>query len=197
MAVGTDHTCALLDDGRVQCWGRNDRGQLGLGDTQNRGDDPGEMGEALPFVDLGAEETAVAISCGASFSCALLKSGSVKCWGNNSDGQLGQGDAELRGDAPDEMGDALPPIDLGSNERVVEIDAGLRHACVLFETGKVKCWGGSSSSYVLGRSDLSNIGDGPGQMGSALPYVDLAPTCSSRRSALVTITAAWCSKAAE
>ena len=53
VAVGSAHTCALLDDDKVKCWGRNDFGQLGLGDTANRGDDPGEMGDNLPAVDLG------------------------------------------------------------------------------------------------------------------------------------------------
>lgn len=173
VAVGTDHTCALLDDGRVQCWGRNDRGQLGLGDTENRGDEVGEMGAALPFVDLGDGVAAIAITCGGSYSCALLGTGGVKCWGNNAAGQLGQGDTEDRGDEPGEMGDALPVIDLGTSRSVVEIDAGYRHMCVLFDDGQVKCWGSSSSTYALGRSDLSNIGDEPGQMGAALPYVNL------------------------
>ena len=48
IAAGGDHTCAILDDGSVKCWGRNDYGQLGYGDTQNRGDGAGEMGDTLP-----------------------------------------------------------------------------------------------------------------------------------------------------
>ena len=55
LALRGHHSSALLDDGAVKCWGRNDYGQLGYGDTNNRGDASGEMGEALPAVALGAE----------------------------------------------------------------------------------------------------------------------------------------------
>ncbi len=174
VAAGTNHTCAVFDDGGVKCWGLNEFGQLGLGDTENRGDDPGEMGEALPTVDLGTDERAVAVSLGNSFSCALLESNAVKCWGFNEDGELGQGDVEARGDELGEMGDALPAIDLGTTRRILELDVGFEHACVLLEDGKVKCWGNSSTqTYTLGSSGASNIGDAPGQMGAALPEVNL------------------------
>ena len=53
IAGGGYHTCAVLDDDSLKCWGRNDYGQLGLGEFSNRGDGPGEMGDDLPFVDLG------------------------------------------------------------------------------------------------------------------------------------------------
>jgi len=53
LSLGWKHACAVLDDGSVKCWGYNGVGNLGVGDPQTRGDDPGEMGDALPFVDLG------------------------------------------------------------------------------------------------------------------------------------------------
>jgi alpha-tubulin suppressor-like RCC1 family protein len=112
ITAGFFHTCALLDDGSVKCWGLNNEGQLGLGHTQNMGDAAGEMA-ALPTVDLGAGRSAVAIEAGTS-TCALLDNGAVKCWGGNAQGELGQGDTSARGGAPGQMGDALVAIDLGT-----------------------------------------------------------------------------------
>ena len=117
VSVGNWHVCAVLDDGSVKCWGRNDKGQLGLGDTGDRGDGSGEMGDALPAVDLGSNRTAVHVSPNRGHSCAVLDDGSVKCWGGNDVGQLGLGDTENRGDGLGEMGDALPSLDVGLVER--------------------------------------------------------------------------------
>ena len=81
ITAGNYHTCALLDDGSVKCWGYNDYGQLGLGDTADRGVGAGEMGDSLPAVALGTGRTAVAITSGSYHTCALLDDASVKCWG--------------------------------------------------------------------------------------------------------------------
>ena len=64
IATGESHTCARLADGTVKCWGRNDHGQLGQGDTVSRGFDVGTMGDDLPPVDLGTGRTAIAIAVG-------------------------------------------------------------------------------------------------------------------------------------
>ena len=74
---GLNHTCAILDNGSVKCWGLNDSGQLGLGDMENRGDGTNEMGDYLPTVDLGTDvlgvaHTAKKISLGFNHSCAIL-----------------------------------------------------------------------------------------------------------------------------
>src|SRR4029453_17040006 len=102
----------VLENGSVRCWGGNDTGQLGYGDTDDRGDNANEMGDDLDPIDLGAGRTASAVVGGSFHSCALLDGGAVKCWGANDVGQLGQGDLEPRGDAAGEMGNDLGPIDL-------------------------------------------------------------------------------------
>jgi len=98
IAAGYHHTCAILDNLSIKCWGSNNAGQLGLGDTSNRGDlttdglGHREMGDNLPVVNLGAGRTARGITAGESHTCALLDNFSVKCWGKNESGQLGLGD---------------------------------------------------------------------------------------------------------
>lgn len=112
IAVGGVHHCAVLDNGDTKCWGRNGGGQLGLGDTVDRGDGANEMGDLLPTVDLGTGRSAVKLSAGLEHSCALLDDSKMKCWGDNLFGQLGLGDTLDRGDGVNEMGDLLPTVDL-------------------------------------------------------------------------------------
>lgn len=64
-----------------QCWGDNDGGQLGLGDTLDRGDNEFEMGDDLAFVDLGEGVNATSIAVGSKHACAVVGDGDVKCWG--------------------------------------------------------------------------------------------------------------------
>lgn len=124
IAAGYKHTCAILDNGEVKCWGCNGAGQLGLEDTNHRGNWAGEMGDALPSVKLGTARSALSLALGYDFTCALLDDRSVKCWGNNLAGQLGQGRAyeplntttRYIGDQPGEMGDALPRVKLFSSD---------------------------------------------------------------------------------
>ncbi len=172
IAAGASHTCALLDDGTVKCWGLNTNGQLGLGDQQARGDAGGEMGDALPTVALGAGHTATAIAAGGDHTCALLDDGTVKCWGVNDKGQLGLGDVLPRGGGPGEMGDSLPAVDLGTGRTAIALTAGPLHTCALLDNGEIKCWGESLHGR-LGLGDTNDRGDQAGEMGDALPTVDL------------------------
>ena len=70
----------ILDDGGVKCWGRNDYGQLGYGDTQHRGDGAGEMGDNLEAIYFRRYRRRL-LPPGSTITCALLYDGSVKCWG--------------------------------------------------------------------------------------------------------------------
>ncbi len=165
--------CAVLDDDRLKCWGGNSRGELGLGDTENRGDEPGEMGDALPYVDLGPGRAARRLLSSTQFhTCVILDDGSVKCWGENTGGQLGLGDTESRGDEPDEMGAALPPVSLGTGRTATRLLLGLYHTCAILDDDSLKCWGDGDRG-ALGQGDQAVRGDAPGEMGDALPTVNL------------------------
>jgi len=173
LALGTRHACVRLDNDKVKCWGSNGQGQLGLGDKEYRGDGPGEMGDALPYVDLGEGRTALQIAVSYFHSCAILDNLDLKCWGGGAFGALGQGDGQNRGDGPGEMGDALPPIDLGTGRHAIKAAAGALYNCALLDDHSVKCWGIGGEQGALGYEDMEARGDGPGEMGDALPAIDL------------------------
>lgn len=141
LSSGRRHTCAILEDHSVKCWGDNSYGQLGLGDNRPRGLTAADMGDALPRVDLGTGRTAIAIAAGHYTTCAILDDESLKCWGLAAGAGLpAETAAELGyGDAPGEMGDALPAIDLGGSKpkRVV---VGYNDTCVELDSGFVRCW---------------------------------------------------------
>ncbi|NMO22836.1 hypothetical protein HPC49_17135 [Pyxidicoccus fallax] len=175
LAVGHEHTCAVLDTGAVKCWGNNDHGQLGLGALGFRGYEPGQLGDALPSVDLGRGRTAVALSAGGRHTCAVLDTGAVKCWGDHRAGQLGAATAqgrEDRGKRPGELGEHLPAVPLGKGRTAVAVAAGEAHTCALLDRGTVKCWGRNAHGQ-LGLGDTDTRGDTPGELGDALPAVDL------------------------
>jgi len=97
IAAGHDHSCALLDNASVKCWGFNGSGQLGIDNTIWMGNDSGDMA-GLPSINLGTGRTATAIAAGEYHNCALLDNASVKCWGYNATGQLGIDNNTTMGD---------------------------------------------------------------------------------------------------
>ena len=132
-------------------------------------------GDALLAIDLGTGRTATAIAVGSRNTCALLDDATVKCWGINSSGQLGQGDTSWRGDEVDEMGDFLLPVELGTGYATQSLRGGGPHACALLIDGAVKCWGANTYGS-LGQGDTNHRGDEPGEMGDALWPIDLGLT---------------------
>ena len=88
ISAGVYHTCAILDNASVKCWGWNNSGRLGIDNGSTMGEEAGDMA-LIPTVNLGTGRTATAISVGYQHSCAVLDNASIKCWGRNENGQLG------------------------------------------------------------------------------------------------------------
>lgn len=172
ISAGMNFACARFSHGGVKCWGSNRRGKLGLGDTAHRGDRPGEMGMALPWVNLGTGRSAQLVRAGGEHACALLDNGRIKCWGRSNDGQLGYGDERTRGDDPGETGDALPYVDLGVGRKAVSMSSGPSHNCAILDDGNVRCWGYNNRGQ-LGYGDEETRGDDEKEMGDRLPVVNL------------------------
>jgi alpha-tubulin suppressor-like RCC1 family protein len=116
LSAGDLHTCALLEDGEVKCWGYGSAGQLGQDSKEDIGDKLGDMAKLRP-VSLG--QKALQVSAGRVHTCALLKSGEVKCWGRGEFGQLGQDSTENIGDKPGDM-EKLNAIQLGAPALIPE-----------------------------------------------------------------------------
>lgn len=137
-----NHTCALLPDGKIRCWGLNNHGQLGHFDSIT-------VNDATKSKVLNLEEPAIQISCGYEHTCALLESGGVKCWGRGSEGQLGYGNY-------DDIKDVEKALYLNLKKEVKKIEAGYDVTCALYTSGSFICWGNSESG-LLGWEDTSNL----------------------------------------
>src|SRR6266704_2745613 len=128
VTAGGFHTCALLPDGTVRCWGENDFGQLGNGTTDPI---PGSPSTFNPTpVTVSGITTAVAISAGGWHTCALLRDGTVQCWGRNTDGRLGNG-TTANSSTPTTVSGITPAA----------VAPGAEHACAILRDGTVRCWG--------------------------------------------------------
>lgn len=123
IAVGWVHTCVLMTSGGVKCWGYNASGQLGDGTNGTR---------TSPVDVIGLNSGVNALAAGGYYTCALMTSGGVRCWGNNGYGQLGNGTT---------TDSSTPVAVVGLNSGVTALAAGGRHICALMTNGGVKCWG--------------------------------------------------------
>jgi len=171
IAAGQEHTCALLDNASVKCWGNNGHGRLGIDTNEEMGNETGEMGDNLPSIDLGTGRTATAIAAGSNHSCAILDNASVKCWGRNNNGQLGIDNTTDMGDNTGEMA-VLPTVNLGTGRTATAIATGWYHSCAILDNASVKCWGYNTYA-MLGIGHNRNMGDNTGEMGDNLPSIDL------------------------
>ncbi|HVI03303.1 MAG TPA: RTX toxin, partial [Enhygromyxa sp.] len=147
---GFAHTCALLDDASVRCWGIANNGQIGYGNGNTIGDDEtpasaGPVNVGGPVASLGA---------GWYHTCAVLESGEVKCWGKGNEGRLGYGNVAWIGlvNTPASVGF----VDVGGT--AVKVDGGTAHTCALLTDGSIRCWGWGARGQ-LGYGNVTNVGD--------------------------------------
>ncbi len=164
VTAGAYHTCALLFDGRVKCWGWNAYGQLGLGDALPRGTTAKTMGLGLPFVNIGAPVRDIA--AGSFNTCVILDDYKVKCWGRGEYGELAQS-VGTYGDDYNEPIAQLPTLEFRgspSEQTTSNIALGSVAACVAVNTisgvntGKsgVTCWGYAGNG-TMGRENTNNV----------------------------------------
>ena len=130
-----DHACAILDNGDLKCWGRDNYGQIDGGAIGYNENLDFTSGPSEP-IDLGTGRTAVTVALGGYHTCAILDDGSVKCWGMDYYGQLGTAGPR-------------PPVsvDLGPGRTVVAVGAGESPPAPSSTMDLSKCWG--SNQWTL------------------------------------------------
>jgi len=140
VSAGRNHTCAITVAGVMKCWGTNDHGQIGHGNSGAAASDP-------VVVDAGVAYKFVA--AGQNTSCGITLSGVLKCWGQNADGQIGDGSSTDR-DSPvtSNSGTLFSQVSLATSSG--------GHTCGLTEAGGVLCWGSNSAGQV---GDTSSSAD--------------------------------------
>ncbi|MFN8490070.1 MAG: CARDB domain-containing protein [Caldilineaceae bacterium] len=123
ITAGATHTCAIITNGGIKCWGSANDGQLG-NDV---------LGNKNTPVDVSGLTTGVTdITAGGAHTCAVTMAGGVKCWGANGVGQLGDGTQSNKN---------APVAVSGIISGMTTVNAGYTHTCALTTAGGVKCWG--------------------------------------------------------
>jgi alpha-tubulin suppressor-like RCC1 family protein len=153
LTAGDSHVCAILDNGQLRCWGYNGDGELGQGNTDDIGDDPGET-----TVPVSLPRRVAAVAAGDYSTCVVLDNGQLRCWGDNSSGELMQGNED---DVGDSVGETTAAVDTGGRA-VRAITGGNSHYCAIYADGTVHCWGYSGLGN-LGLGRTTNFGDDPGE----------------------------------
>lgn len=172
--VSWHNTCALIEGGRVRCWGEGAYGRLGYGNSESIGDDelPWQAGDVVLPAPLER------LHSGDSFTCGLTGT-EVFCWGDASVGAIGSGDIADLGD--DELLVALAPVSLGGP--TTRLTVGGRHSCASGPSGQLRCWGagpaiGYGTGLVVG-DDESPASAGTVSIGAAVVDVSagIEATC--------------------
>jgi alpha-tubulin suppressor-like RCC1 family protein len=131
LAVGANHSCAIVGGGAVKCWGYNFYGETGV----PTGTAPQARNITTPTAVSGLAGPATAVAAGGWHSCAIVGGGTVQCWGSNDYTALGDPTAATTN----------APVTVMAVSGAVGIAAGEAHTCVLLAGGRVKCWGRNDS----------------------------------------------------
>jgi Regulator of chromosome condensation (RCC1) repeat len=140
IAAGAEHTCALLTDGTVSCWGDNAYGELGNG-TSSGPSTCGKTPCATSPVMVPNLSGVVAIAAGGNHTCAALSDGSVKCWGRNDSSELGLGVTSGPESCADGTYCSTSPTSVLGLGGVVDLALGDSHSCAVLKDRSVQCWG--------------------------------------------------------
>ncbi len=132
IGLGERHSCAIITGGALKCWGYNNFGQIGIGESKQR------TINAPVAVNLGGPAYAVT-SGGWQHACAITNEGDLKCWGLNSHGQIGDGTTTNRN---------TPTSVVGLGGKVEAVSAGELHTCAIINRSDLKCWGGGSDGQL-------------------------------------------------
>jgi len=175
LAAGQAHTCAgelFSPNGGAGCWGNGKYGQLGRGlqtrTPTGRLDDFSKEAKSQPDPDLNGARV-VDVAAGARHSCAVLRRGDVKCWGDDSQGQVGDGFPPSGGKKAGEAIEKSPQLvrrigaqgdpdrtDEGALGPAIDVSAGAGNTCALLENGEVYCWG-SALAGQLGNGVAADV----------------------------------------
>jgi alpha-tubulin suppressor-like RCC1 family protein len=147
VTTGSEHTCALLSDSTIQCWGRNTYGQLGRDTGSPKYSFDPEPVEGLSH-DAGVSVSA--LSAGTNHTCALLSDSSIQCWGDNFTSQLGRDTGQDTWSFPMPVVTPAPVegLSLSAGVAVSELTAGGEHTCVLLSDESILCWGYNSQGQL-------------------------------------------------
>ncbi len=135
VSTGENNTCAIKTDGRLFCWGSNLRGQIGNG----RSFSGGMTGPSY----VESDTAWISVTSGEYFTCGLKSDNSAWCWGDNRQGQLGNGASDVEG-----LADELLPVQLQQPLQWNTIKAGGNHSCGIAADDKIYCWGGNVSGQL-------------------------------------------------
>ncbi len=128
----TSHSCALLADGHVECWGDNSEAQLGNDDGGSR-----NTAGLIPGI-----ENATALAVGETHTCVVVAGGHVDCWGEDTSGQLG--DLDPAPQPPEQRVLVATPVEVVGLTNASDVAAGDGFSCALLHDGRIDCWGSNS-----------------------------------------------------